>query len=182
MALRVVPSRLALKRRDGSGILAPLGEGEFHDLGVGLAGTDDPVVRPDRAHPLPLLNHVRVGFLDELAHSAEGFPPPVPQLGDSLGDELRGRRAFARARLFHVLILDWGYLGSGPGRNPQLIAFFTSTPILASSTAVSFFSANEVGHMTPSSSFAWSLNPNVAYLALNFCALWKKQITLPPMA
>ena len=29
--------------------------------------------------------------------------------------------------------------------------------------------------MAPSSRFALSLNPNVAYLVLNFCALWKKQ-------
>ena len=27
-----------------------------------------------------------------------------------------------------------------------------------------------------------SLKPNVAYLALNFCALWKKQTTLPSLA
>src|SRR5687768_17406282 len=47
-------------------------------------------------------------------------------------------------------------------RIPQLTAFFTSAPILASSVAVSVFSANEVGHMAPSSRFATSLNPNVA--------------------
>jgi hypothetical protein len=42
---------------------------------------------------------------------------------------------------------------------------------LSSSAAVSSFSANEVGHMAPSSTFALSLKPNVAYLDLNFCAL-----------
>ena len=52
--------------------------------------------------PLPLLDDVRVCFLDELAHSAEGFPAPVPELGDSFRDELRCRLALARARLFHV--------------------------------------------------------------------------------
>jgi hypothetical protein len=31
--------------------------------------------------------------------------------------------------------------------------------------------------MAPSSRFALSLKPNVAYLALNFSALWKKQTT-----
>src|SRR5437879_4738904 len=31
----------------------------------------------------------------------------------------------------------------------------------------------------PSSRFALSLKPKVAYLALNLCALWKKQTTLP---
>ena len=33
-----------------------------------------------------------------------------------------------------------------------------------------------------SSRFASSLKPNVAYLDLNFCALWKKQTTLPSLA
>src|SRR5882672_5342390 len=61
-------------------------------------------------------------------------------------------------------------------------AFFTSAPILASSVEVSSFSAKDVGHMAPSSRFALSLKPNVAYLALNFCALWKKQTTLPSLA
>src|SRR5919201_5986096 len=36
--------------------------------------------------------------------------------------------------------------------------------------------------MLPSSRFAVSLNPNVAYLALNLSALWKKQTTLPSLA
>src|SRR3546814_9566538 len=54
--------------------------------------------------------------------------------------------------------------------------------ILASSAAVSSFSAKEVGHMVPSSRFAVSLKPNVAYLDLNLCALWKKQTTLPSIA
>jgi hypothetical protein len=36
--------------------------------------------------------------------------------------------------------------------------------------------------MAPSSRFALSLKPNVAYLVLNFWALWKKQMTLPSLA
>src|SRR5213592_1105190 len=36
--------------------------------------------------------------------------------------------------------------------------------------------------MLPSSRFALSLKPNVAYLVLNFCAAWKKQTTLPSLA
>src|SRR5438093_7524982 len=84
-----------------------LGEGKLHDILVAFASADDAVVRPDRlAHPLPLLDDGRVCFLDELAHSAEGFPAPVPELGDSFRDELRCRLALARARLFHVLILE----------------------------------------------------------------------------
>src|SRR5207248_10321722 len=69
-----------------------LGEGKLHDILVGFASADDAVVRPNRsAHPLPLLDDVRVCFLDELAHSAEGFPAPVPELGDSFRDERRCR-------------------------------------------------------------------------------------------
>src|SRR5580700_9904583 len=84
-----------------------LGEGKLHDFLVGFARADDAVVRPNRsAHPLPLLDDVRVCFLDELAHSAEGFPVPVPEFGDSVRDELRCRLALARGRLFHLLILE----------------------------------------------------------------------------
>src|SRR5215472_14298860 len=65
---------------------------------------------------------------------------------------------------------------------PQLTAFFTSSPILASSAAVNSFSAKATGHRPPSSRFALSLKPNVAYLVLNLCAGWKKHTTLPPLA
>src|SRR5206468_897121 len=53
-----------------------LGEGQLHDIPVGFASADDAVVRPDRGaglgwfNPLPLLDDVRVCFLDERAHSA----------------------------------------------------------------------------------------------------------------
>src|SRR6266498_3256911 len=67
-------------------------------------------------------------------------------------------------------------------RAPQLTAFFTSAPILASSAAVNCFRAKATGHTVPSSRFALSLKPNVGYLALNLCALWKKQTTLPSLA
>src|SRR5436190_9964270 len=66
--------------------------------------------------------------------------------------------------------------------SPQLTAFFTSAAILASSAAVNSVRANAVGHIAPSSRFALSLKPSVAYLLLNFCALWKKQTTLPSLA
>src|SRR5205809_6645273 len=67
------------------------------------------------------------------------------------------------------------------GLSPQLAAFFTSALILASSVAVNSFSAKATGHRAPSSRFAVSLKPNVAYLVLNFCAVWKKQTTLPSL-
>src|SRR5712672_1810732 len=84
-----------------------LREGKLHDILVGFASADDAVVRPNRsAPPLPLLDDVRVCLLDELPHSAEGSPAPVPEFGDSFRDELRCRLVLARARLFHVLILE----------------------------------------------------------------------------
>src|SRR2546425_13229410 len=70
----------------------------------------------------------------------------------------------------------------GGGLSPQLTAFFTSAPILASSAAVNPFSAKATGHTAPWSRFAASLKPSVEYLVLNFCALWKKQTTLPSLA
>src|SRR5207245_1922304 len=75
--------------------------------------------------------------------------------------------------------------GSGGGYgefSPQLTAFFTSAPILASSAAVNSVRAKAFGHMLPSSRFALSLKPSVAYLVLNFCPLWKKQTPLPSLA
>src|SRR5438132_7821065 len=65
---------------------------------------------------------------------------------------------------------------------PQLTACFTSALILASSLAVNSFRAKTTGHMAPSSRFAASLKPSVAYLVLNFCAGWKKQRTSPSLA
>src|SRR6266851_5168495 len=66
--------------------------------------------------------------------------------------------------------------------SPQLTAFFTSAPILASAAAVNSVRAKVVGHIAPSSSFALSLKPSVAYLVLNFSAGWKKQTTWPSLA
>src|SRR5438093_2780185 len=72
--------------------------------------------------------------------------------------------------------------GASGGISPQLTAFFTSATILASSVAVNSLRANATGHRAPSSRFAVSLKPKVAYLVLNFCPLWKKQTTLPSLA
>src|SRR5262245_51157540 len=66
---------------------SPLGERELHDGLVRLASAYDAVVRPNRgAHPLPLLDDVRVCFLDELAYPAEGFAAPIPEVDDSFRD------------------------------------------------------------------------------------------------
>src|SRR5688572_10537170 len=85
--------------------------------------------------------------------------------------------------------VTWGRLrgrsdraGRGAQELAQPTALFASVPILASSAAVNSFSAKEVGHMAPSSRFAASVKLNVAYLVLNFSALWKWQTTLPTLA
>src|SRR5918912_536426 len=65
-------------------------------------------------------------------------------------------------------------------RTLQLTARLTSSAMRFSSAFVSLVSANAVGHMLPSSRFALSLKPIVAYRALNFAASWKKQMTSCP--
>ena len=57
----------------------------------------------------------------------------------------------------------------------ELTAVLTSAAVLSSTSAVNLFTAKEVGHMSPSSRFAAGTKPNVAYLDLSLCALWKKQ-------
>src|SRR5258706_2783746 len=88
-----------------------LDEGQLHDLLVGFARADDAVVRPHRsAHPLPLLYDIKVGFLDERAHSAKGFAAPVSEFGDSFRDEVRRRLApsiFLWAHGSRSLLLVW---------------------------------------------------------------------------
>jgi len=85
IARRTLPSRLELKRRAGSFSDAPPGEGQLRDILVGFACTDVAIVRPHRrAHPLPLLDDVRVGILDERA-------PPTGACADSRSDPTRLR-------------------------------------------------------------------------------------------
>src|ERR1700728_330121 len=73
-----------------------LGKGQLDDCFVGFSGADDAVVRPHRrASPLPLLDDVRNGFLDEFAHPTEGVPAPVPELSDPFRDQLRWRLVLA---------------------------------------------------------------------------------------
>src|SRR2546428_11073648 len=70
----------------------------------------------------------------------------------------------------------------GAKLSSQLTAFFTSAPIFASAAGVSSFSAKAIGHSSPSSRVAESLNPSVAYLALNLALSWKKKTALPSLA
>src|SRR5207249_3614450 len=106
----------------------------------------------------------------------------APPFGDQL--RIRPDREDVRARRVEdPLDPDLELVrGDDGGLLDQPTAFFTSAPILASSAAVTFVSAKATGHMEPSSSFAVSLKPNIAYRSLNFPALRKKQTTLPSLA
>src|SRR3954468_7572778 len=89
-----------------------LGERQLDDALIRFTGADDAIVRPHRGagvrwlHPFPLFDDVRVGLLDEAAHSAKSLAAPVAEVGDPFRNELRRRQALARTRLFHVLILS----------------------------------------------------------------------------
>ena len=91
MARRVLPSRLELKSLDGSSQRRALGEGQLHGGLVGLAGADDSGVRPHRNSPLPLLDHLGVGLLDERPDAGERLAAPAAELLDACVDEFGGR-------------------------------------------------------------------------------------------
>src|SRR5919204_2443918 len=94
---------------------------------------------------------------------------------------LSGIHQGMRALLVRSISDGDGHFLERTSRCPQRTAFFTSAAIFLSSAGVNSLSAHEVGHIVPSSRFAESLKPNVAYLALNLAALWKKQMTLPSL-
>jgi len=79
MARLVFPSRLELKRPEGSFLQSrPVGEGHLHDVLVSLTCADQSVVRPHRnPSPLPLLDDLGIGFLDQGTEPAEHLAPPV---------------------------------------------------------------------------------------------------------
>src|SRR5262249_32269413 len=80
-----------------------LGEGHLHDVLVGLACADDSVVLPDRnPSPLPFLDDVGIGFLDQGAEPAEHRAPPVAELLDSCVYQFGRRLAFLRLALLHA--------------------------------------------------------------------------------
>src|SRR5262245_9315303 len=62
-------------------------------------------MRPHRnTSPLPLLDHVGIGLLDESSHPGERLAPPITQLLDPRIDQLRGRASvfsLLRAALLH---------------------------------------------------------------------------------
>ena len=103
MARRVLPSRLELKRCDGSGDTGPTCERQLDDLRVRLPGADNPVVRPDRsAPPLHLFCYLRVGFQDQRPHVGQSLPAPSPQVGDPLVDEPGSRFPGRLLKIAHI--------------------------------------------------------------------------------
>ena len=112
-----------------------------------------------RSTPAPhLLDQAWVPVVEQLrAGPLAGLP--VVTGGRSSG--ARGGQGLCRSCLDAVAIPS------------QLTALFTRAAIRSSSAAVNSMSAKDDGHMAPSSRFALSLNPSVAYRDLNLAAPWK---------
>ena len=111
MARRVLPSRLELNSPRRILERSSFEESQFHDALVGLAGADDPVVVPHGdASPFPLLDYIRVGFLDQRPAGGQRLAPPVAKLGDPPVDQCgagSSRRAPVKAAA------SWSLLNSG---------------------------------------------------------------------
>src|SRR6185369_14576320 len=110
------------------------------------------------------------------ARPAEGRARPDPDRRQGQGQNGHAGHAAAALRRAPETRSE------GRGAGSQRMASLTRAPMRCSSAAVRRVNANEVGHIAPSSRFASSLKPNVEYLDLNLCALWKKQRTLPSLA
>src|SRR5262245_19691857 len=82
-------------------------ERELHDALVRLAGADPAVVRPDRntrvggLAPLPLLDDVGIGLLDQAAKPGERLASPVAQLLDLRVDQVSRSLGLLRGILRH---------------------------------------------------------------------------------
>src|SRR5690606_19519890 len=78
------------------------GEGHLHDVLVGLAGAEDAVVLPHRnPAPLPRLDHVGIGLLDQASDPGKRLAPPIAQFPDPLVDQLGRRLSVLRPALPH---------------------------------------------------------------------------------
>src|ERR1700687_3855197 len=96
---RVEQARRVFQRR-------ALGEGHLHHALVGLARADYPVVRPHGSpSPLPLLEHLGVGLLDESTEPGERLTPPIAQLPDPRVYQLGRGPEFLRSALLHDIRL-----------------------------------------------------------------------------
>ncbi len=129
------------------------------------------------------------GRAHRVSHLSDGAAFAVPVGGAWLESSILAARDMVTPRTWPEICPVVGdragneqATGSGRGSLAQLAAFLTNAPIFASTSLVNSFSANEAGHMAPSSSLAVSLKPKVAYLTLNFSAPWKKHKTLSSLA
>src|SRR5262249_21375427 len=75
----------------------PVSEGQLHGALIALAGAENAVVGPHRHVPLPLLDDIRIGFLDQRAKPAQCLAAPIVQLCDPCVDQ-PGRRLTALPR------------------------------------------------------------------------------------
>src|ERR1043166_5217791 len=118
------------------------GKGHLHDGLVGLAGADDAVVLPHRnAPPLPLLDHVGDGLLDDASDTRERLAAPIAELLDSCIDVPSGRASafcFVRAALLHACRFLHGCRRSAHNRSPgNWLACFTQSMSWTSSSSAS---------------------------------------------
>jgi hypothetical protein len=145
----------------------------------GVADTGPPHVQPRRAEQVQELSD---GLRASDCHNGDllGMKVATTALSQRLQRALVAQplnqddrtRATADAAIFRVwslLVVHAPTPDARPERRqpPQLSALCTSALIVASSAALSSFSAKALGHMAPSSRFALSLKPSVAYLVLN---------------
>src|SRR5262249_9118431 len=77
------------------------GEGQLDDLLVDLARAEDPVMRPHRNAPLPLLDDVGIRRPDQRAEPCERLASPVVELLDPRVDQLGGSLALRPWALLH---------------------------------------------------------------------------------
>src|SRR5262249_20345774 len=97
---RVEKARRVIQRR-------ALGEGHLHRVLVGIRGADQPIVRPrGTPSPLPLIDDLGVGLLDESAEPGERLTSPVAQLLDPGVYQFRRGPGSVRSALLHDIRSD----------------------------------------------------------------------------
>ncbi len=159
----------ALKSFFGSFIRAPFGNVRPHHIVEQFADAHNAVQRPHwhslgprGLFPLHFLDYGWGGARNAPRSRGSGFASPITWFCDDGVD-------FPRTPTFCPSSL----------RSPSAHSLLYDAASFASSAAVNFTSAKELGHIVPSSRFALSLKPRVESRALNLEAGWKKQTTLP---
>ena len=165
-----------LRRADG----VPLTRGALRHLVDGwIARSGVPKQEGESAHGF---RHTYAKGLDPLRRTGARRPGAPRPRGPQDHGHLREGHGRGRPRRGPPLPRPAGAARTHRVAGDQPTAFFTSSAMRFSSAAVREASANDVGHIEPSSRFASSLKPSVAYRVLNFEAAWKKTTTLPSLA